>query len=275
MNLNAGHLWNAVTQASLMSLTLAVVFFFSSIVLKSIQFRIYLAQPIPSFYLLGLFLSQNALLTFLPWRIGEIGLPLLLRRDRGISIVRSTSSIVIIRLIDLVIVGVLAVPGWIRLGFSVPWGAIVLIILALSALLCAAIVVFKQRPIPQYVRNLTVASRSIPHPSCLALIVLLSLGVFVMTTLQSAFALQAFGLEISIADVAVLNALSLLAAVLPLNPPGGWGTIDFLQVFVLENLNLQPEITTPIILVTHGFYTVIVLLGGFLGWCLCRNVFHA
>lgn len=271
-NLDTGQLWGAVTGASLLSLTLAVIFFVISIVLKAIQFRICLLQPIPSVYLLGVFLSQNALLTFLPWRTGEIGLPLLLRRDRGISIVRSASSILIIRLIDLVIIGVVAVLGGVRLGFTVPWVTIALTIVAFGSLIYAANLVIRRRSLPQLIRNLRGVFDSIPNRASLARIVLLSSSVFVMSTFQSAFALQAFGLKISVGDVAVLNAGSLFAAVLPLHPPGGWGTIDFVQVVLLQYLNFQPDTTTPIILVTHFFYTFIVLLGGFLGWWLCRSI---
>jgi uncharacterized membrane protein YbhN (UPF0104 family) len=169
------------------------------------------------------------------------------------------------------IICVVAVLGGLRLGFTVPWVTIVLAIMTIGALICAVKVLVKRRSMPQYLRTLTVAFGSIPNRACLARIVLLSMSVFVMTTLQSAFALQAFGLKISMADVAVLNAVSLLAAVLPLHPPGGWGTIDLIQVVLLQYLDFQPDITTPIILVTHCFYTVVVLFGGFVGWWLCRN----
>src|SRR4029079_12618841 len=112
----------------------------------------------------------------------------------------------------------------------------------------------------------------IPNSTTLGKVSLVSVAVFGASVLQSAFALRAFGLTIPLPEIAILNAVTLLVAVLPLHPPGGWGTIDFIQLLVLQRLNIQAQIATPAILVTHGFYTVLVLLGGAFGWLLCRTL---
>jgi uncharacterized membrane protein YbhN (UPF0104 family) len=96
----------------------------------------------------------------------------------------------------------------------------------------------------------------------------LSASVFILTTLQATFALRSMGLNITLTDAAILNAVTLVAAILPIHPPGGWGTVDSIQVTLLQRLNYEPELSAPVILATHGFYTLLVLAGGFVGWLI-------
>ena len=79
-------LWLALSRASFLNLTLAVIFFVISMHLKTIQFQTCIGLTDLKRSLFGLFLVQNALLTILPWRIGEIGLPLLLLRNQNIPL---------------------------------------------------------------------------------------------------------------------------------------------------------------------------------------------
>lgn len=272
VNIDFERLWTAVREASPLNIALAVVFFVISIMLKMIQYRICLSMSVSNKYLFGLLLSQNALLTILPWRIGEVSLPLLLRRNQDIPLTKSVSSVLMIRLIDMVIVVAVVVMGGAKIGIYVSWVTLAVIVVILGSLLYGAKVVYQRLPTPKFVKAICVAFESLSNLVTLGSVVVLSVGVFVMTTLQSAFALRAFGLIIPLPEIAILNAASLLVAVLPLHPPGGWGTIDLIQVVLLRQLDFQPEITTPVILVTHCFYTFLVLLGGVVGWWLCRNI---
>jgi len=270
-NIDFDRLWTAVSGASLLDLGLAVGFFAVAILLKTIQFKICSSLTVPNRYLFGLFLSQNALLTMLPWRLGEVGLPLLLRRTQAIPVIKTVSNLVIIRLVDLILIGVIVALSGPRFGIIVSWSTIIVI----AALLCSvsyfAKVAIRWSSAPKFIKLVTVAFEPVFRCPTLGFVALLSVGAFVATTLQSALALRAFGLTLPLLDVAVLNATSLLVAVLPLHPPGGWGTMDLVQVVLLRQLGFRPEVTTPVILVTHGFYTLVVVLGGVLGWWLCRN----
>jgi uncharacterized membrane protein YbhN (UPF0104 family) len=271
-NIDFARLWAATREASLSDLAVAIALFVISIALKTIQFRICLSLSVSKMYLFGLFLSQNALLTILPWRIGEISLPLLLLRNRDVALTKSVSSVVVVRLIDLTLTGAVVAASGARLGVAVSWITFVIILLFLGSLFYFAKVFLQKSSTSKFITTISVAFRSLSNPVTLGCTVLLSAGVFFTTTLQSAFALRAFGLSIPVPEVAILNAASLLFGVLPLHPPGGWGTIDLIQVMLLRQLHFQPEITTPVILVTHGFYTLLFLLGGVFGWWLCREV---
>ena len=265
-------LWLALRRASFLNLTLAIIFFVISIHLKTIQFQTCIGLTDPKRSLFGPFLVQNALLTILPWRIGEIGLPFLLLRNRNIPLTKSVSGIVIIRVVDLIIITLVTAIGSTSLGINVSWKILAIALVILGMMFSAARVILRRFLTLKIARAISAIVACIPNPITLGKVSFLSAAVFGASVLQSAFALRAFGLTIPLPEVAILNAVTLLVAVLPLHPPGGWGTIDFIQLLVLQRLNIQAQIATPAILVTHGFYTVLVLLGGAFGWLLCRKL---
>src|SRR5688500_16842797 len=81
VDIDVGGLQAAVTKASYLDLGLAFIFFALSFVLKTIQFRVCAGLSTSKAHLLGVFLFQNMLLTVLPWRIGELSVPVLLLRN--------------------------------------------------------------------------------------------------------------------------------------------------------------------------------------------------
>ena len=267
-------LWLALSRASFLNLTLAVMFFVISIHLKTIQFQTCIGLTDLKRSLFGLFLVQNALLTILPWRIGEIGLPLLLLRNQNIPLTKSVSGIVIVRVVDLIIITLVTAIGSTSLGINVSWNILAVVLGIFVMAFSGAQLIFRRFLTLNIARAISAIVACIPNPITLGKVSLVSAAVFSASVLQSAFALRAFGLTIPLPEIAILNAVTLLVAVLPLHPPGGWGTIDFIQLLVLQRLNIQAQIATPAILVTHGFYTVLVLLGGAFGWLLCPKLSH-
>jgi uncharacterized membrane protein YbhN (UPF0104 family) len=265
-------LWLALRGASFLNLTLAIIFFVISIHLKTIQFQRCIGINDLKTSLFGLFLVQNALVTILPWRIGEVGLPLLLLRSQNIPLTKSVSGIVIIRVVDLIIIALVAAIGSTSLGIDVSRKTLAILLIILIMVFSAARLIFQRFLSFKIARAMSAIVACIPNSTTLGKVSLVSVAVFGASVLQSAFALRAFGLTIPLPEIAILNAVTLLVAVLPLHPPGGWGTIDFIQLLVLQRLNIQAQIATPAILVTHGFYTVLVLLGGAFGWLLCRTL---
>ena len=261
----------AFNRASYLLLSLAVICFALSIILKSLQCLILLPRSVSSGYMAGLIFSQNALLTFLPWRIGEISFPVLLRQDQNIPIANSVSSLIAIRCLDFMIVMIVATIGSQKLGLQISLANVALAI-GISTVLVGGVELTFRRLRGKTMLSFAVAAiQRVRNPVQFGGLLLLSIGVFGLTTLQSTFTLQGLGLAVSMSDIAVLNALTLLAALLPIHPPGGWGTIDSIQITILHYLNYQPEHSVPVILAAHCFYTLLVLSGGIFGWILRGN----
>jgi len=268
VNLDSKQLVQIFAQASLFQLTLAALCFAISMIMKAIQYHILLPPATSSIYLTGVSLSQTALLTFLPWRIGEVSFPLLLRKDYNVPITISMSLLLVIRLVDLLIVVTVSLVSSRKLGLNIHWAAIIFGIAAAVALFFVLNFIRRRVRAAASLRAIIVALE--PHCNVFRFgnLLLLSIGIFVTTTLQSTFALQAMGLAVTFPDIAFLNAVSLLAAVLPIHPPGGWGTIDSIQIVILQNLHYDPGVSAPVILATHCFYTLLILVGGVIGWLL-------
>lgn len=273
MGINWGSFGQIFAQASFIHLFWAVGCFAVLILLKPIQYSLLLPIRIRTNYMLGVVLSQHALLTFLPWRLGEISLPVLLRQDQNVPLVNSVSSVVAIRFGDLLIIVGVALAGIRRLDFEINLSRVVYGIGAAVVLLAVAEITSRRFKGLSLVRILMTAVQPILKLSCLGILLFLSLAIFCLSTLQSMFTLRAFGLAMSFTDVALLNALTLLAALLPIHPPGGWGTIDSIQIVILQHLNYRPEQSGLVILAAHCFYTLLVFLGGCAGWIIrARNV---
>jgi uncharacterized membrane protein YbhN (UPF0104 family) len=267
-NLSGKELAQVLAQASLFPLTLAVFCFAISMIMKALQYRILLPPATSNVYLTGVALSQTALLTFLPWRIGEVSFPLLLRKDYNIPLTSSMSLLLVIRLVDLLIAVTVALVGSRKIGLSIHWMAIIFGIAVAVALFFVLNFIGRRVRTPSSLRSIIVAVDQHCSVFRFGNLLLLSIGIFITTTLQSTFALRAMGLAVTLPDIAFLNAVSLLAAILPIHPPGGWGTIDSIQIALLQNLHYDPGVSVPVILATHCFYTLLIIGGGVIGWLL-------
>jgi uncharacterized membrane protein YbhN (UPF0104 family) len=268
-NIDGKRFVQAFRQASFMPLVLAMLCFAFSILLKSRQYLFVFSASLPKGYITGIILSQNALLTFLPWRMGELALPFLLRRDLHIPVAKSMASLIAIRGVDLSIVIIVGLILGRRLGFQMNLTQLGLVIgVALILLSLLGIVSRRLRGQTLLWEAAGAAVKCLRSPVRFSCLLLFSIGIFCLSTLQSMLTLQGFGLSISLYQIAWLNALTLLLALIPIHPPGGWGTMDSIQIATLHYFNYPAEDSAPIILAAHCFYTVLISLGGMLGWIL-------
>ncbi|MCU0415244.1 MAG: flippase-like domain-containing protein [Ignavibacteriaceae bacterium] len=88
-------------QVSPILISLGILSFILTALLNALRYRLFLQGQISIRYLTGLFLVQNALLTITPWRVGELSYPILLHRDYRISLARSGTALLLIRILDL------------------------------------------------------------------------------------------------------------------------------------------------------------------------------
>ncbi len=257
-----------ITQASIIPLILGIACFASVMALAALRYSLFLPAYIPNRYLFSLSLFQTAWLTFLPWRLGEISYPLMLQRDFGHSIKRSATSIFVIRMFDLLILFAVALIGSERynLLFDPPnfLGGSVLIICCVVVL---GALVWRPKIRSLYGTIRRVATGFL-RDAQLAKLIIYSLAIFALSSLQSMFVLKAVALDIRLLDIAYLNAFTLLSALIPVHPPGGWGTIDSIQILLLGRLGYSPAVIVTPILAAHAFYSVLILAGGMSGWLL-------
>lgn len=252
-------------------LALGVGCFVVVMTLTTWRYYIFMPGRMSFRYLLGVTFLQNALLTFVPWRIGEVSYPWLLRRDYGIPLATSVVVIVSVRLVDLLVVVVVALAGSSLLQLDAGWLAAGLGAAAMLGLIIILVWQHGRRRFASVSKPWLEALGSLRKPQRLIGFLASSIAVFLVATFQSKLLLQAFALELSVANVAVLNALTLLIAVLPVHPPGGWGTIDSMQVLVLSRFGYDPALALPMILAAHSIYALVIFGGGVGGWLLRKK----
>src|ERR1044071_8797196 len=192
-NIDFEQLWLALRGASFLNLTLAIIFFVISIHLKTIQFQTCIGLTDLKMSLFGLFFVQNALVTILPWRIGEIGLPLLLLRSQNIPLTKSVSGIVIIRVVDLLIIALVAAIGSTSLGIDASRKTLAILLVILIIGFSAARLIFQRFLSLKIASAMSAIVACIPNSITLGKVGLVSAAVFGASVLQSAFALRAFG----------------------------------------------------------------------------------
>jgi uncharacterized membrane protein YbhN (UPF0104 family) len=250
-------------------LLLGVGCFLLSIIVIALRYRLFLPPAVGLRYMLGVSLMQQALVTFVPWRLGEASYPLLLRRDHAVPLVQGIAMLVAVRLSDLVVVLGFALIAMIRLGFELgrvmALGAVGLGLTAVMALLAWRLAPMRVLALRH---TLIDAYGPLCSPGRQAAFVGLSVAYFALSIVQSSFILSALGFRVHPLDIASLQALSLLFALLPIHPPGGWGTSDTMQVLFFERLGYSAPQVIPVILAAHSVYTVLFAVGGCVGWLL-------
>lgn len=268
-------LWEHLTHAALMPLLGGIAAFVVTIWLNSLRLRLLLGSTVPAPYLLGATFFQNAMLTLMPWRLGETGLPLLLRGQFGIPLLDTVTIIIATRMIDLGIVLGVALASAGRLGFSVGLETGYVLAIGIFLILIAGMTAARYGKLPFSVSlRLRILS---PLRTLRGLVpfLVLSVGVFCGATIQSTLVLNAMSLDAPLIDVAILNAWGLLAALLPIHPPGGWGTMDSIQLAILLRLSYEPVSSSISILSAHLFYMVLITLGGYIGWLVTQSISSA
>lgn len=250
-------------------LALGIGCFVLNTVVIALRYLLFFPATVTLRYMLSVTLLQQALVNFVPWRLGEVSYPLLLRRDHAVPLAHSAAMIVAIRLADLVVILGFAIIAMLRLGMELGW---LISAAGVGAGLMVAFVLLAHRLAPGRMAGLLQSLSEVYSPlrsvGRLAAFVACSVTIFAIAIVQSSLILGALGMTVAPLDIASLQALSLIFALLPIHPPGGWGTADTMQVLVLERLGYSPSIAIPVILVAHSVYTVLFLLGGCAGWLL-------
>lgn len=267
--LDVGDLGRRIQHADLALLALGALCFALSTAAVALRYTLFLPATVSFRYTMAVSLLQQALVTFVPWRLGEASYPLLLRRDHAVPLGQGAAMLVAVRLADLAVILGFAAVALLRLGLDV--GLVAAVGLA-GAGGAAALVLVAWRLAPARLaglrRVLGEAYGPLRRVRRQVAFVALSIAYFALSIAQSSLILSALGMVVAPADIAALQALSLLFALLPIHPPGGWGTADTMQVFVLERLGYSPSLAIPVILVAHSVYTVLFALGGCAGWLL-------
>jgi len=240
---------SAIGSASVGVLALASLLYASSYLVRGVRYSRILSSV--GVRLGTLFLSEVVYISqlanlVLPMRLGDLTRMYVLKRIRGVSLPDGFSSVAIERIYDVMALGVVAVLGLLSVSTAHGW----MIYLTLIALgLCVAVLgllhalshsrlaerlagalLFRHRGAA--LKVLDDVARTSTHPTTLARLLLLSLGIWAFDVATCALVLLSLGVGAGIGLVALAVAMANIVKVVPLTS-GGIGQYEAALAAVL------------------------------------------
>jgi hypothetical protein len=222
-----------------------------------------------------------------PARIGELLRSYVLRRDHGVAISSSVSTILIERIVDgivmvaFVLIGVQVasnvselvtrVIGLASAAFGLATAVFIWFALApRAAEQLARVVIVRvvphrfQESLLGIVQRFVQGARSLRSPRDLIVIVALTVLVWLLETVKYWFVAQAFRLTVPFAGLMLVNGLSNLFTIIP-GAPGAVGTFDAGGILGMTALGVERSLAAAYVLTLHVvLWLPVTLLGGYL-----------
>ena len=271
-----GEVGRALQQLDLRLLLVAVPLVFVELVLRGLRWQ-RLLEPIAEISLgrsvaylsIGYFANS-----MLPARLGDIARAFLAGRALGVSRLGVIGTVVVERAADgLFILGLVAVLGvlvagggslattaaWLVALAAVGAGGLVVAIAWIRSSGAGAIRVTLRSLVERLLRG----AEGLRSPTGLVIVVALTVVAFVPAVAMFALIADAAGVELTIAQCALVMGGLALSTSIPA-APGSIGTYEFVGLTILTTLGIGPDVALAIVVVVHLVATLPVALAGLL-----------
>jgi uncharacterized protein (TIRG00374 family) len=228
--------------------------------------------------------TAQAAALFVPARIGEFALPLLLRRVVKWELAAGVGTLLVARTLDLAALGVWAGISILAIwGFGRPWALVAALVLLLPPLLLpktlAAVDWIAVRTLAprgvrgrRWTRRVRQLRRNVSemgkHPGRLAGAILASLAMWAALWTLAWFLLIAMGYRWQPMDVVAGSAAASLANMLPFNLVGNLGTLEAGWTAAFVALGVPPDVAAATGFASHLWALVFAAVLGAAGWLL-------
>ncbi len=237
----------------------------------------------PFFYVTAIHTMTNNLM---PMRTGEVMYPLLLKRYFNIGFGDSTAGLIYARIFDVFAMGIFVLValafGWDRLNFSLAGlgGKSVRFLIYVIILLLVIFILYRiftrmtgeekmagdGSLLGMLKKGLDSLGRGMKRVEILKVsleLMLLSLAVFWARYVFFMYALMVFGISVTFPEAVLMASLPIIAAVIPAQGIGGYGTIETGWVLGFLLVGLSKEMALIVGFGIHTMYLVFsVVLGG-------------
>lgn len=207
--------------------------------------------------LLKVMLQHNAINNLLPFRLGELSFPLLLKKSSDVRFQQSAKVLITARLFDLAIMGAIAliIVSLILFQISAMFFIIELVILGLGTLLIILLFTLKKLPFYTFIHNyFDYLKQHLTRVGILSILIwLLKLAgqaLWLAPMLQTRW-------FYSLLAVLIIEG----TAILPVNGPLNFGSIEGAAMVVLTPLGLEPSTILAAVLNLHIAIIMLAALG--------------
>jgi len=229
--------------------------------------------------------------TLLPFRLGELSFPYLLRKC-NVKISQSVASLVSVRLIDLLVLGFAILLSW-ALGLASPQVALVIkVILMLGILFLILGIVLRRVWSGNHLNVFEVLSERFHVPShwlnklkswlsvlkelvsfsTLAYGILISVVIWLENAAVSFFLFKSVGLSLDFPQIFYAFSILQVVALLPINVMGGIGIMDLSWIGFLTFFGISFQDASEATVATRIIFYVYLLVWGGLGWLIWAGV---
>ncbi|WKZ31094.1 MAG: lysylphosphatidylglycerol synthase transmembrane domain-containing protein [Candidatus Dojkabacteria bacterium] len=240
-------------------------------VVRGLRLRDLTLIQLPLGSMTNISIVHSYLATMLPFRLGELALPALLKKFANYSLSKAFGKLVFIRIIDtgvILIVGVLLTLVISGLGYMKVASMVTFLgILFFLAILKSDFALNIMRKIPGIRKGSGIleAVNEVTHKQYFQTLITTAAG-WVITYAATYYAFQAVGLDISLTVLLVAATVLTLSAVIPIQTPGMVGTYEAIMLFVFSLFAIKGEGILEAIVLSHilsiSINTVIAAVSG-------------
>lgn len=205
---------------------------------------------------------HSYLASMLPFKLGELALPALLKKFANYSISKAFGKLIFIRILDtalIVLVGVFLTLFVSSLAFM-KFASILLLVAIIVFLAIVksdfALKFLKKIPLLNKGKGILEAINEISYRQYMVALIL-TVGAWIFTYIASYYSLTAVGLDVPILVVAVWSTLLILSVAIPIQTPGMVGTYEAITLFVFAMFDIKGSGVLEMIVLSHILAVVV------------------
>ena len=256
---------------------ISFILYFGLALLRALRIQFIVKRKIGYKTLFATILTNNFLAILLPFKIGELSLPILLNKYSGVEKKEGALMLFYLRIIDmfvilvfLLVVTVLFSDKIFQLRDISP--LLILILLSLIAVLLLKgdkIILligrfFKVNSLLSLTKKLSLVYKF--YKSKIAIVVILSCLIFITLTFVLGFMINAYPVSLSYLDIVLISLIIIIVTSLPINGIAGMGSLDFgISVFLIS-IGVSKDLSIGIAFNYHFIYFMFIMFFGSMGY---------
>ena len=260
------------------------ILYFTLTFIRALRIKSLVDNKIGIKNLFAIVLVNNLVINLLPFRIGELSLPVLLKKYSGIEKKEGFLLLFYLRIMDIIVVMLLFLTVILLFSSSVVYLTDVLYIFALFLLLFALVALFKSDKILSVIsdfakkesrygffKKVSVSiDRLLPiykfYKNKMGETIVLSVLIFIILIFVFGFVLKAYPISLSCTDIIIISLITTTITSLPINGVAGIGTIELGISSFLMSLGISKNLSVGIAFNYHFIYLIFIVFFGSLGF---------
>jgi len=258
-------------------IVISFIFYLGLAFLRALRIQLIIKHKIDYKILFATILTNNFLAILLPFKIGELSLPILLNKYSGIEKKEGMLMLFYLRTIDIFIILLSLLVVVTLFADKIFQLRDISLLLILTLLSLTAILLLKSDKIILFIGrlfktndllNLTkkLASTYEFYKSKMATAIILSCLIFATLTFVLGFMINAYPISLSYLDIILISLIIIITTSLPINGIAGMGGLDLSISVFLMSTGISKDLSISIAFNYHFIYFMFIMFFGCMGY---------